>query len=293
MANQQKNILLRNTQTNKVTSFGIEEYKFMMKNLPKGLWLSEGYERPDDILTCWYVTEKERISALKDKRPFSDSFVSTEYFKITKRIDTTFIEGHLGRSDDNMLFHDNYNFSKLIYYSAYKERKKVYFSFDKIALYEVMEIIPESPLRFILKRIDNNKSFVRNQAFMIMPFHNKDLDKIYFDSIRPFLKDTLAIDVYRADDFRDNDIIIETIHKLIEESEFIIAETTKDNKNSFYELGYASAIGKEIIIIQNKNEEQKLFFDRAHIRAIMYDPNDLETFQFDLKSTIASIRNRQ
>ena len=155
-----------------------------------------------------------------------------------------------------------------------------------------MEIIPENPLRFILKRIDDNKYFKKDQAFMIMPFHNPVLDKIYFDSIRPFLKDQLNITIYRADDFRDNDIIIETIYKLIEESEFIIADTTKENKNCFYELGYASAIGKEIIIIQNKTEEQKLFFDRAHIRAIMYDSDDVSTFQFDLKSTIESIRGR-
>ena len=191
-----------------------------------------------------------------------------------------------------MLYLDNYEFSELEYFISYRERKKVYFTFDKIALYEVIEIIPENPLRLILRRVNDNKSFKNNQAFMIMPFHNESLDKLFFKNILPFLKDNLGITIYRADDFRDNDIIIETIHKVIEESEFIIAETTKDNKNSFYELGYASAMGKEIIMIQDKSEEQKLFFDRAHIRTIMYDINNIETFHFDLKSTIASIRNR-
>jgi len=292
MENQQKSIILRNTKTDKTTTFGVEGYRLIMKNSPNGEWVSEGYEPPPDVLPCWYVTEEKRVSALKDKKPFSDRYAASEYFKITKRIDTTFIEGHLGTYNHNMTFHDNYNFGNDNFFTDYKERKKVYFTFDKIALYQVMEIIPENPLRFILKRIDDNKYFKKDQAFMIMPFHNPVLDKIYFDSIRPFLKDQLNITIYRADDFRDNDIIIETIYKLIEESEFIIADTTKENKNCFYELGYASAIGKEIIIIQNKTEEQKLFFDRAHIRAIMYDSDDVSTFQFDLKSTIESIRGR-
>jgi len=127
---------------------------------------------------------------------------------------------------------------------------------------------------------------------MIMPFHKNDIGKFYFENIKPFLVDNMKIDIYRADDFKDNDIIVHTIYKLIEESEFIIADTTHENKNVFYEIGYASAIGKEIIIIQNRKTEQKLFFDRAHIRAIMYEPNDIETFHFELKSTIESIRDR-
>ena len=69
------------------------------------------------------------------------------------------------------------------YFRDYQNRQKIYFTFDKVSLYQVMEIIPEQPLRFILKRIDNQKAFKRNQIFMIMPFHQDDIDKFYFDII--------------------------------------------------------------------------------------------------------------
>lgn len=272
-----------------MTEVGFKSFK---KDLRNHFWIFDHYEAPSNILTCWHINEEERSLAIKNQKPFKNSQSSTDYFKITKRIDSDFIEGHLGRHDMDLSFHNSPDFGSYTYFMDYKSRKKVYFTFDNIALYEVIEIIPDKPLRFILKRIENHKTFKKNQAFMIMPFHNESLDKMYFDNIRPFLKDELGITIYRADDFRNNDIIIDTIYKLIEESEFIIAETTIENKNSFYELGYAAAMGKEIIITQNKKEEQKLFFDRAHIRAIMYDVDDVETFKFDLKSTISAIRSR-
>lgn len=291
MDNLRKNIIVHNTQDNRDVSMPRETLKRLKERLNQTYWEESGYENPTDVIECWYVDESTRNQAMKNQKPFCENSSTSEYFKITKRLDNSFIEGYLGRKDAEFNFFDN-TISTLTYFIDYDNRKKIYFTFDKVSLYQVMEIIPEKPLRFIMKRIDNLKAFKKNQAFMIMPFHSDKLDKFYNDNIKSFLKDKMSIDIYRADDFRDNDIIVQTIYTLIEESEFIIADTTLENKNSFYELGYASAIGKEIITIQNKPTEQKLFFDRAHIRAILYDPKDIKSFIFDLESTIKSIRDR-
>ena len=292
MENPIKNIIVRNNRNNLLYSINKENYKSLNTQPGTDITVIEELEYPSDVLPCWYIDEKDKIDAIKNQKPFCESHPKTHYFKISKRLDNSFIEGYLGRNDDELTFVENFN-SIYSYFRDYNNRKKVYFTFHKISLYQVMEIFPEKPLRFMLKRLDNLKSFKKNQAFMIMPFHNNELDKFYFDNIKPFLKSKFDIEIYRADDFRDNDIIVQTIYTLIEESEFIISDTTLENKNAFYELGYASAIGKEIITIQNKNEDQKLFFDRAHIRSVMYDQNDITTFQFDLESTIKSIRDRQ
>jgi len=290
--NPQKNIIIQNNNTNKIASVSRKGWDDI-KQMNPGLWAVQRLELPSDIVPCWYITENEKKIAIKNKEPFEKNRnYPSEYFKITNRIDNTFIEGYLGHIDLDVLYHNEDNGRTFTYFQTYEKREKVYFTFDRIALYEVIEILPGNPLKFILKRIDGNKTLKTNQAFMIMPFHNEILDTLYFETIKPLMND-LGINIYRADDFRDNDIIIDTIHKLIEESEFIIADTTIENKNSFYELGFASANGKEIITIQDKNIEQKLFFDRAHIRAILYDKNQLSNFQFDLKSTISSIRSRQ
>lgn len=291
MDNPTKNIIIRNNQDKRETSITREGFKILKQQPANYFWVEIGYDNPQDVLPCWYISDKDRIDAIKNRKPFSESYKASEYFKISKRIDSIHIEGFLGRYDQGYTFHDEME-TQFTYFSDYKSRQKIYLTFDKISLYQVLEIFPEKPLKFILKRIDNLKNFKANQAFMIMPFHKEDLDKFYFDHIKPYLKDSLNIDIYRADDFRDNDIIVQTIYNLIEESEFVIADTTLDNKNAFYELGYASAIGKEIITIQDKAAEQRLFFDRAHIRTILYDNSDIETFHFDLSATIKSIRDR-
>jgi len=291
MINANKNLIYKNNQDNSVLTMPRQFFSKWEKDPSKYFWVHIGYEYPKNVLPCWYVDEAERLESIKHQKQFCDHNTS-EYFYLANRIDNTFIEGYIGRADYESTFLERIN-SVLTYFDAYNKRKPIYFTFDKITLYQVVEILPENPLRFILKRIDNIKPFKKNQAFMIMPFRKKELGKLYFNQIKPFLKNNLQIEIVRADDFRDNDIIIQTIYTLIEESEFIIADTTFENKNSFYELGYASALGKEIITIQNRNAKQKLFFDRAHIRAILYDLNDMETFYFDLESTIKSIRARQ
>lgn len=247
---------------------------------------------PTDVMPCWAIDEGQKLQAIREGKPYP-SYETENYFRIKNRIDNTFIEGYICRRDRNFTYVNNV-FEPFTYLQDFLKREKVYFTFDRITLYELVEWYPNhpNPLLFILKRLDVLKIYKRNQAFMIMPFHNEMLDNFYSTGIKAFLKEKLSINIFRADDFRNNDIIINTIYALIEESEFIIADTTLENKNSFYELGYASAVGKEIITIQNKTIEQRLFFDRAHIRSILYDLKDIPSFHFELESTIKSVREK-
>jgi hypothetical protein len=249
-----------------------------------------GWEVPTDTLPCWYISETERIRSLQEKKSFYDYRPSC-YFKIVKRLENNFIEGHLGHNSFDGLFHSNIT-STYTYFENYEKRIPVYFSFDRVTLYKLIEILPGRVLTFTLKRIDNPKAIQNNMAFMIMPFGDIALNQFYLKNIKPFLKKELSIDIYRADDINGNDIIIDTIYQRIEESEFIVAETSKCNKNVFYEFGYAAAKEKEIITIQDEKIEKQLFFDRTHIRAIFYSRNKIKAFQERLKNDITSIRQK-
>lgn len=255
--------------------------------------VGDKHEVPKGAMPFWYINDEQRLRCLRDSKPFAD-YTTSDYFAITKQIDSTIVQGFIGRTDSNSYWLNTTNAS-LTYLIDYHSRKAVYFSFDKISLYQLVEIQHNGsdPLTFTLKRIATASYTKPNTAFMIMPFHNPELNDFYIGAIKPFLKSKCQTDIFRADDFRNNDIIVETIYRLIEESEIIIADTTFENKNAFYELGYASAKEKEVITIQNRNVEQRLFFDRAHIRSILYDPNDLDSFFFDLEATICGIRSRQ
>ena len=287
MENPTKRLKVQNKRTRQITSI----VKQALPNM--GFEFEQiGYERPDDIVPCWYVSEEEKARAIRDQNQFCNDFGTKEYFRMTKRLDNLFIEGYMGHEDQELYFLEDLN-TNFIYFNNFKSRKKLYFTFDHITLYEVTEIWPEAPLRFIMKRLDNLKIFVKNQAFMIMPFDNERLEPFYKENIKQVLEDRMGIDTYRANDFHDNDTIIDTIYTFIEQSEIIICDTTYCNKNAFIEYGYAIAKGKEIITVQNKAVEPNLPFDRAHIRAIFYDLNDLGRFHAELESAIDTIRSRQ
>ncbi|MBN8876794.1 MAG: hypothetical protein J0I32_04555 [Sphingobacteriales bacterium] len=250
-------------------------------------------EVPEGMFPCWYIKSEEIERVKKSRKPYADYKNTENYFLLTNRIDNTFIQGNIARRDKEFGLLNNV-LHQYDYLIEFLKHQVVYFTFDRINLYQLIELYPNAPrpILFTLKRIDPLKVVKPNQGFMIMPFHQANLDQLYFTEVKPFLKNQLGIELLRADDFRNNDIIIETIYNTIRDSEFIIADTTIANKNAFYELGYASAMGKEIIMIQDKTE-QKLFFDRAHIRVIFYDISDIPSLQFELKATIEAIRAKQ
>jgi len=250
-----------------------------------------GWKVPKGTLPCWVLSDSDRLRSIKESKPFYDYSPSC-YFRITRRLDNNFIEGHLGHSSYNgERFHENIR-NSYTYFGDYQNRKPVYFSFDRVTLYRLIEIIPNNPLTLILRRVDSPKAITPNQAFMIMPFKFEELNSFYKTNIKDYLKSELQINIYRADDFNDNDIIIETIYNQIEQSEFLIADTSHPNKNVFFEFGYAAAKDKEIITIQNTEIEQNLFFDRVHIRAIFYSFDNIDAFLNQLKYTIIAIREK-
>ena len=143
-----------------------------------------------------------------------------------------------------------------------------------------------------LRRIREVYGYKPNSGFMLMPFSDTSLKDFYEGQIKNFLKSEMNIDILRADDFCDNDLIVDTIYSQIENSEFIIAEISELNKNVFYEIGYAAAKQKDIIMILQAGKEPS-FFDRSHIRWIEYSIKYPEPFKKQITETIKSIRNKR
>ena len=247
-----------------------------------------GWEVPKGTFPCWVISDNDRLTSLKQNKPFYDYRPSC-YFKVTKQLDNNFVEGFLGHNSYNGDFHDNI-VSSYTYFDEYQKRLNVYFSFDRVTIYRLITIHPTSPLTFVLKRVDSPKAIKPNRAFMIMPFKYDDLNELYEKHIKDFLLKEMQIQILRADDFNGNDIIVETIYNQIDEAEFIIADTSHPNKNVFYEFGYAAAKEKEIITIQNTDIDESLFFDRVHIRAVLYSLKIIPDFLRQLKNTINACR---
>ena len=128
-------------------------------------------------------------------------------------------------------------------------------------------------------------------AFVLMPFTD-ELTEIYNSSIKPVveLKDFNLV-CKRADEIKSNKSIMEDIWKSICEAKLIIADLTGLNANVMYEIGIAHTIGKETILLYQKDSAIKFPFDLSHIRRIEYEDSiqGAKKLEKELKETIQSI----
>ncbi len=110
------------------------------------------------------------------------------------------------------------------------------------------------------------------KCFVIMPFE-KVLDEYYKKLIKPILEN-LHYEVKRADEIYGTRAIIDDITQEIENADILVADATGKNPNVNYELGYAHAMHKKVIIITQNIED--IPFDYRHRRAIVYETNDID-----------------
>jgi len=107
------------------------------------------------------------------------------------------------------------------------------------------------------------------KAFVIMPFKSP-FNELYEKIIKKVCNDS-NIEVKRGDEIISTSIVMQDIIQDINYSNFLIAEVSEANPNVYYELGYAHALKKSIILLAKKGT--KIPFDISHYRIIYYDDN--------------------
>lgn len=108
-------------------------------------------------------------------------------------------------------------------------------------------------------------------CFVMMPF-SKRFDEVYRLLIAPVAMDN-GLTVLRADEMAGPGFIMEQIRTAVQQSRLCIADLTGSNPNVLYEVGYAQATGKPLVLLAE--EASQLPFDIAHQRVILYG-SDLE-----------------
>ncbi|QNF17185.1 hypothetical protein FT669_09040 [Aeromonas jandaei] len=105
------------------------------------------------------------------------------------------------------------------------------------------------------------------KAFVVMQFTEK-FNELYDNVIKPVCEQK-GLEPIRADDMYSNGLIIHDIIQSIQQSSLIISDITPDNPNVYYEVGYAHAAGKNVILMCDR-EREKLPFDLSGFRTIFY-----------------------
>ncbi len=121
-------------------------------------------------------------------------------------------------------------------------------------------------------------------CFVLQPFDNDKFDKRYKEIIEPVIKECGLVS-YRVDEDCASVIPIESIHTKIRESIVCIAEITTDNPNVWYELGYALALEKNVIILCSEERTTLFPFDIRHRNILVYKTQTISDFQ-ELKNRL-------
>lgn len=110
----------------------------------------------------------------------------------------------------------------------------------------------------------------RPQAFIVMQF-SSPYNEVYLHVIKNVCDD-LKIDAIRADEIYGPGIIIKDVIDRIARSQVVIADISPTNPNVYFEVGYALALGKPIILLaQRRGAEGPLPFDISAFRVLFYD----------------------
>jgi hypothetical protein len=105
------------------------------------------------------------------------------------------------------------------------------------------------------------------KAFVVMQFDGA-FDELYHYVIREICEEFDVLPS-RADEMVGPGVIMEDIVREIEMSRLIVADITPANLNVYYEVGYARALRKPIILLAQKGT--KLPFDLAGFRVLFYE----------------------
>lgn len=123
------------------------------------------------------------------------------------------------------------------------------------------------------------------KCFVIQPFDNDKFDKRFVDIFEPAITKS-GFEPYRIDRDLSVRVPIDEIEKGINESTICFAEISTDNPNVWYELGYAFACEKDVVMVcSDERQPGKFPFDIQHRHIITYKTSSTSDFN-NLADTI-------
>lgn len=130
---------------------------------------------------------------------------------------------------------------------------------------------------------------------VFQPFDKGPYDKRYDDTIAPAIR-AAGLEPYRVD--RDDGAVIpiDTLHEEIRSATLCLADIGTRNPNVMYELGFATASGKDVVIICSNQLSEKFPFDIQHRGIIQYasdSASDFERLKADITNRITALLKRQ
>ncbi|MDE0127325.1 MAG: hypothetical protein OXN97_22395 [Bryobacterales bacterium] len=126
--------------------------------------------------------------------------------------------------------------------------------------------------------LDDSKHQENPKCFVIQPFDQGRFDKRYVDAFEPALA-RAGVKAYRVDKDPNVEVPIDAIEEGIRRARICLADVTTDNPNVWYELGFAYAASKPVILTCCTERTGALPFDIRHRNVIKYKSESVSDFE--------------
>jgi hypothetical protein len=100
-------------------------------------------------------------------------------------------------------------------------------------------------------------------CFVIQPFDSGKFDKRYHETFAPAIIEA-GFEPYRVDEDRRADVLITSIEDGIRSASVCLADITMDNPNVWFELGFALAVNRPVVMVCSTERTGKYPFDIQH-----------------------------
>jgi 8-oxo-dGTP pyrophosphatase MutT (NUDIX family) len=114
-------------------------------------------------------------------------------------------------------------------------------------------------------------------CLVIQPFDRGPFDKRYEDVFRPAIE-AAGLQPYRIDLAPDVRVPIEDFQEKVRVATVCLAEITTNNPNVWFELGYAIAIRKEVVLVCSDKRRGSYPFDIQHRHIIKYSTESKQDY---------------
>lgn len=131
-------------------------------------------------------------------------------------------------------------------------------------------------------------------CFVIQPFDGGKFDKRFGDVFKPAIEEA-DLEAYRVDHDPSVTVPIEEIEKGIRDAAVCLADISLDNPNVWFELGFAIASNKPVILVCSE-ERTKFPFDVQHrtiIRYVTDSPRDFVALKQQITSRIKAVLKKE
>ena len=118
---------------------------------------------------------------------------------------------------------------------------------------------------------------MKDYCFVAQPFDKAKFDDRYCDIIEPAVT-ACGLACYRVDWDSSAEVPVHIMEERIAQAALVIVEITEDNPNVWYELGYASALNKPIIMVCSDERQPPYPFDIQHKNILSYRTKSLKDF---------------